>query len=77
MYHAELEAIISAISEERDNRARFDMDVSMLDTILDRANALMALDADTLAKLVDGAQALVAECHVDLSGQLAALKALL
>lgn len=77
MYIEELAVITSALTEERDNRARFGMDTSTLDAILARATAVAALDEDTLAKLVDGAQALVSDVEGDIRSQLAALEALL
>lgn len=76
MYHSELAVIVSALSEERDNRERFGMDVSLLDAIIDRANALNALDPSTLAGLVDKAQNLVSEQREELVAQLDALNAL-
>lgn len=77
MYSTELEAIVSALSEERDNRVRFGMDTSTLDTILGRAAALQRLDDETLAKLVDSAQSLVSDVQGDMREQLDALSALL
>jgi hypothetical protein len=77
MYLAELEVITSALTEERDNRARFGMDTSTLDAVLARASAVAELDEDTLAKLVEGTQALVAGVEGDLRAQLAALESLI
>lgn len=77
MYHAELSTIVSALTEERDNRSRFGMDTSMLDAILGRAEALSQLDSSTLAGLVDKAHSLVGDQRAELLSQVDALDALI